>query len=166
MFLLFGHWVLSNSLWPHGLYPTKLFCPWNFPGKNAGEGCHFLRGSSCLKDRIHISCISRWILYRWATREAEVRETSLQILGASLITVVLTKLGKPSASHVAHHKRGCWFLHFSVVINLNCGLNIQSLSHWACSQVITVYFIIWSHRVKWSFASITSWNQTIYVNGN
>ena len=146
---------------------TKLFCPWNFPGKNAGGGCHFLLKGIFLSQGSNPHLLhSRWVLYHWATREAGVRETSLQILGASLTTVVLTKLGKPSASHVAHHKRGCWFLHFSVVTNLNCGLNIQSLSHWACSQVITVYFIIWSHRVKWSFASITSWNQTIYVNGN
>ena len=37
-------------------------------------GCHsFSKGSSWLKDRIHISCIScigRWILYRWATWES------------------------------------------------------------------------------------------------
>ena len=24
--------VLSNSLWPHGLYPARLLCPWNSPG--------------------------------------------------------------------------------------------------------------------------------------
>ena len=24
--------VMSNSLWPHGLQPTRLFRPWNFPG--------------------------------------------------------------------------------------------------------------------------------------
>ena len=29
-------------LQPHGLQPTRLFCPWNFPGKNTGVGCHFL----------------------------------------------------------------------------------------------------------------------------
>ena len=29
-------------LWPHGLYPTRLPCPWDFPGKNIGVGCHFL----------------------------------------------------------------------------------------------------------------------------
>ena len=29
-------------LWPRELEPTRLFCPWNFPGKNAGVGCHFL----------------------------------------------------------------------------------------------------------------------------
>ena len=27
---------------PHGLYPTRLLCPWEFPGRNAGVGCHFL----------------------------------------------------------------------------------------------------------------------------
>ena len=27
---------------PHGLYPTRLLCPWDFPGKNTGLGCHFL----------------------------------------------------------------------------------------------------------------------------
>ena len=34
--------VPSNSLPPHELEPTGLLCPWNFPGKNIGVGCHFL----------------------------------------------------------------------------------------------------------------------------
>ena len=34
--------VVSNSLQPHGLYPTRLFCPWDFPGKDTGVGCCFL----------------------------------------------------------------------------------------------------------------------------
>ena len=34
--------VVSNSLWPHGLQPTRLLCPCNSPGKNTGVGCHFL----------------------------------------------------------------------------------------------------------------------------
>ena len=33
--------VVSHSLWPHGLQPTRLLCPWNFPGKSTGVGCHF-----------------------------------------------------------------------------------------------------------------------------
>ena len=37
-----GHSVISNSLQPHGLTPTRFLCPWNFPGKNTGVGCHFL----------------------------------------------------------------------------------------------------------------------------
>ena len=27
---------------PHGLKPTRLLHPWDFPGKNTGVGCHFL----------------------------------------------------------------------------------------------------------------------------
>ena len=33
---------MSNSLWPHGLWPTRLLCPLDFPGKGTGVGCHFL----------------------------------------------------------------------------------------------------------------------------
>ena len=28
--------VVSDPLWPHELQPTRLLCPWNFPGKNTG----------------------------------------------------------------------------------------------------------------------------------
>ena len=34
--------VMSNSLQPHGQQPARLLCPWDFPGKNTGVGCHFL----------------------------------------------------------------------------------------------------------------------------
>ena len=34
--------VISNSLWSHGLYPTRVLCPWNSPGMNTGVGCHSL----------------------------------------------------------------------------------------------------------------------------
>ena len=37
-----SHSVVSSSLWPHGLQPTRLLCPWNFSGKNTGVSCHFL----------------------------------------------------------------------------------------------------------------------------
>ena len=34
--------VLSDSLQPHGLKPSRLLCPQNYPGKNTGVDCHFL----------------------------------------------------------------------------------------------------------------------------
>ena len=34
--------VVSDSWWPHGLQPTRLLRPWDFPGKNTGVGCHCL----------------------------------------------------------------------------------------------------------------------------
>ena len=38
--LLLSHFQLFCD--PHGLQPTRLLCPWDSPGKNAGMGCHFL----------------------------------------------------------------------------------------------------------------------------
>ena len=35
------------TLRPHGLQPTRLFRPWDSPGKNTGVGCHFLL--QCMK---------------------------------------------------------------------------------------------------------------------
>ena len=37
-----SHTVMSTSLQPHGLQPSRLLCPQDFPGKSAGMGCHFL----------------------------------------------------------------------------------------------------------------------------
>ena len=34
--------VVSNSQRPHGLQPTRLLHPWDFPGKSTGVGCHCL----------------------------------------------------------------------------------------------------------------------------
>ena len=53
--------VASTSWQPLGLQPTTLPCPWNFPGKNTGVGCHFLpqgifpiqRSNPCLLCLLH-----------------------------------------------------------------------------------------------------------------
>ena len=41
------HTQLCLTLQPHRLQPTRLLCLWDFPGKNTGEGCHFLL--QCMK---------------------------------------------------------------------------------------------------------------------
>ena len=50
---------------PHGLFPARLLCPWDFPDKNTGVGSHFLlqgifpvqgwNAISCLAGRFSIS---------------------------------------------------------------------------------------------------------------
>ena len=64
---------LTNScrtlLWLHGLQPTRLFCSWNFPGKNIPVGTHFLlqgifltQGSnSCLLQSGRFFCLRYYI---------------------------------------------------------------------------------------------------------
>ena len=34
--------VMSDSYRPHGLQPTRPHCPWDFPVRNTGVGCHCL----------------------------------------------------------------------------------------------------------------------------
>ena len=41
-------WVNWSELDSHG--PTRLFCPWDFPGKNTKIGCHFLLHGMDLPD--------------------------------------------------------------------------------------------------------------------
>ena len=48
----------------------KLFCPWGFPSKNTGVGCHFLPQGIFLTQRSNPGLYCREILYCWATREA------------------------------------------------------------------------------------------------
>ena len=44
MYIIYNvsHLVLSNALWPHGLWFASLLRPWNSPSKNARVGCHSL----------------------------------------------------------------------------------------------------------------------------
>ena len=41
IFHMWSKRVLSDSLRPHGLSPTRFLHLWDFPGKNAGVGCRF-----------------------------------------------------------------------------------------------------------------------------
>ena len=60
--------VVSDSLPPHGLWPATLLCPWSFPGKNTGVGCHFLLQEFFLTQGSNpyfcVSCIGKPILYQ------------------------------------------------------------------------------------------------------
>ena len=33
---------MSDSQRPHGLHPTRVLRPWDFPGESTGVGCHCL----------------------------------------------------------------------------------------------------------------------------
>ena len=86
MVCLWGHWAASNlqhfllpkfpcthttspcvltcvrlfvSPWSE---PSRLFCPWDFPGKNTGVGCHFLLQGIFLTQRSnsHLLCLRHW----------------------------------------------------------------------------------------------------------
>ena len=63
--------VVSDSLRPHGLQPTRFLCPWYFSGKNTGVGFHFLlqrifptqESNLCHEDSLPLSHLGSPILY-------------------------------------------------------------------------------------------------------
>ena len=63
---------MSDSLWPHELWPTRLFCPWDFLGKNTGVGSpSLLQGIFSLpRDWTWVSCTAGRFFTAWTTREA------------------------------------------------------------------------------------------------
>ena len=53
--------VVSNSLPPQRLQPARLFCPWDFPGKNTGVGFHFLLQGIFPTQKLNLSF--PWLLH-------------------------------------------------------------------------------------------------------
>ena len=63
--------VLSDSLWPHGLEPAKLLCPWDSPGKNTGVASHsLLQGILPTQRLTSVSHVAGRFFAIWASREA------------------------------------------------------------------------------------------------
>ena len=70
-FYHWGHWkwkwshsVMSDSLRLHGLYPTRLLCPWDYPGNSTGVGSHSLLQSIFLTQGLNLGLQHcRQILY-------------------------------------------------------------------------------------------------------
>ena len=61
-----SHSVVSDSSWPHGLKPTRLLHPWDFPGKSTGVGCHCLLRSWPLPPSnvlVHSSLCKHWTTF-------------------------------------------------------------------------------------------------------
>ena len=53
-----SHSVVSDSQRPHGLQPTRLLHPWDFPGKSTGVGCHCLLQHYCIFAHKYTDCKS------------------------------------------------------------------------------------------------------------
>ena len=50
--------------------PPRLLCPWDFPGKDTGVGCHFLsRGYYWPRGQTQVFCTAGRFFTKWATRD-------------------------------------------------------------------------------------------------
>ena len=79
--------VVSDSWRPHGLQPSRLLRPWDFPGKSTGVGCHRLLQGSPLD-----LCSSMCRLWPSFSRALEIK---VQVFHISLVVSRYHSLGKP-----------------------------------------------------------------------
>ena len=86
----FNHSVVSDSFQPHGLQPSGLLCPWDFPGKNTEVGCHFFSRES-----------------------SQPRESNLCLLALQADSLLLSPPGKPS--HLVGSQKSLIFIFSSEV---------------------------------------------------
>ena len=70
-----------HSLQSHGLYPTRLLCPWDFPGNSTEVDCHFLLQGIFPTQGLNLGLLHyRQMLY-CLSHQGSLQETQVQSLG-------------------------------------------------------------------------------------
>ena len=90
--------VVSSSLWTHGLQPTRLLHPCDFPGKNTGVGCHFLLHQTFHRGFSFSSDSHNWSV-TFGGKSSESQSYSSIGRGLSSIFSVLYELWMNVATH-------------------------------------------------------------------
>ena len=87
--------VVSNPQQPHGLQPSRLLHPWDFPGKSSGVGCH------CLLRFTFLICFKCWMTVEWLTLSSSAPSHVVVTVSASMIALnwlLSTSNGRPLCS--------------------------------------------------------------------
>ena len=113
-YLMRSKWVkvaqsCPGSLWLHGLYPTKILCPWDFPGKDTGVGSHFLlQESSQLRDPTQVSYIASRLhrLSHQGSPLNEMMDANIQCNAQYVLDLTFPCLWTPHLLFISYHPRG------------------------------------------------------------
>ena len=80
---------VSDSLWPHGLKPTWILCPWNFPDKNTGVSSQSLLQGIFLTQGSNVNLpLCRLVLYHLSYQGSPCSKDS-SYLCLTVLTMVL-----------------------------------------------------------------------------
>ena len=90
---------MSDSVRPHGLQPTRLLRPWDFPGKSTGVGCHFLLQGIFLTQGLNPGLLyCRQMLYRLSHQGSPL---TLKVFMKNTVKLINTALVCVSCSVVS-----------------------------------------------------------------
>ena len=103
---------MFNSSRPHGLQPTRLCCPWDFPGKSTGVGCHCLLRSAVSREGLKLSPLKP-INNSWEIKQKD--RIWLIKIKSNLFFFFLCMLPLVLLAHrVQHAEAFCWGLQIGV----------------------------------------------------
>ena len=119
--------VVSDSLQHHGLYLTRLLCPWTFPGKSTGVGCHFLLQGIFL-----------------------TQQSNSGLLHCRQILHHLSHQGRPQYSTVCVYACGCVYKHTHFIyIYIHMGFSDSSVGKESASNAEDpVPFVGWEDSLE------------------
>ena len=150
---------MSDILWSHELYPARILCPWNFPGKNIGVGCHFfLQG-------IFLTQGSNLYLLHW-----KVDSLPLSHLGSPAIFFFFSSLFKPKLSRCGQLESFqiatvsfwqdpmicCWKQTHQDISSGNLNINVGDTPKLLCF----IIFYSASQLVQWKVPRRKKWQPT------
>ena len=105
--------ALSDSLQPHELYPIRLLCPWDSPGKDTGVGCQALlhRIVPAKGSNAHLPASPALQADSLPTEPRGKPDTQQALdkylINEILVLLVLCKFLKAQLSHYRKGKLGC-----------------------------------------------------------
>ena len=82
--------------------PTRLLCPWNFPGKNTGASCHFLLQGIFLTQGLNLHL--RHLLY-WQADSLPLHYLGSQEASPKRVQKILSSQDSESFSKTAQQKK-------------------------------------------------------------
>ena len=114
---VFSHWVISDSLWPHRVWSTRILCPWGISQSRilAWVAISYSRGSSHPRDRTQDSCTAG----RFFTTEPHLETLKC--------AVSLLKLSSGTDYWFTYWKAGLWvWVHVIPTVNMETGVAATS----------------------------------------
>ena len=141
---------MSDSSWPHGLYPTRLLWPWNSPGKNTGVGCHFLFQGLFQTEELN-SSLQHWQVDSLPlTYLGSPHTLYLYLNNATLVVLLSTPTqtsagGHQSISPGSTHEKSLWMESVLFEPVLHTPLSEKTLTWFQCET--------WSSATGWQLIS-------------
>ena len=145
--------VVYYSLQPCGLYPTRLLCPWDSPGKNTGMGCYALLQGIFPTQGLVLSLLClmhcRWILHPLSHLGSPCLKYNFQII---LNLPLICSKGERSLCAITHTS---WFNRQIIFIASEFSRNLVTCI--SLSKAVSSYMEI---RMRWKSESLCwiCWN--------